>query len=124
MTLTAYVLLAGEFLIASLLGAKPSRVYDILPITSLSHHGKPLLQSLVVNPIARKMGREIKPAEKALREEITIYLKNGNQVTGGLVSQEGDWITLDISGSKAGFHHSEISRIVRSKKETSGKTTP
>lgn len=91
------------------MGIKPSPVYRVLPLTAIPHYGKSLFESMT----NRGTGQETKFEKRKSKEEITLYLKNGGEITGELLSEEGDWITLGISGSEAGFHASEIARMVR-----------
>ena len=100
-----------EFVLASVTGSEPSSVPRILPLTSFSTQGSKLLGSMT-GPLAKKMGHEIAPVKQIPKQEMTLILKNGSQVTGEFVSEEGDWITLRIEGGEIGFHRSEISEVV------------
>ncbi|MCM8776187.1 MAG: hypothetical protein NC930_07570 [Candidatus Omnitrophica bacterium] len=93
-----------EHIAGVLTDMRSSSIHQILPVTSL-----PLLKRI-------KSSAGLKqdlPSGRGpnLKMQVTLHLKSGGEVTGVLLFQDEDWVTLNVDGSEAGFHRSEINRI-------------
>ena len=115
---TAAVAMAGKPLgkmPGTVIGMKTSSVYEILPVTSLPLILKPPVQTMdhkKNTPSAEKASKTVVSVPQNL---VTVYLKNGSEISGELVSEDAESINLNIDGGQVGFQHSEINRIVRKK---------
>ena len=103
----------GESLVASLFKTDPPAISKILPVTSIPLAAKQISEFTLKAPSAPEMAGSPPAGPHAPRKKATLYLKNGSEISGEIVSEGEDWITLNIDGSEAGFHRSEISRILR-----------
>jgi len=105
LTAAAVVAVAGERITASLLKKDPASVHTILPVTSLPLWGKLNTEwPKWTGGMPKEDSTEV-PEEKPV---VTVTLNNGSEIEGTLVSEEEDWILLDVEGSQVGFHASEI----------------
>lgn len=96
-----------EGVVAPLMNKSPSPIYKILPLTSLPILWEKLTRNVSSNDaLLEKTSQERKNVSE--KNIVTLSLTNSNEVTGELVSEQGEWVTVNIAGSHVGFHRSEI----------------
>ncbi len=105
--IVSFVVLITEVVISSLTGAKLSPLYEILPISSSPFVGKKIKEL----DKATSRGNSQTETQHSLPVQVTLYLTNGSEIIGKLVSEDQDWVTVNYEGSIVGFHRSEISQI-------------
>jgi len=106
--LVVFLALTGEFLYTALRTGSGFDAHKIFPVTAMPIAVKNARAGKWISPETYE-----KDAGRPARPEVTLFLKSGNEVTGEIVSEDAEWITLQIEESKAGFRRSEIGRIQR-----------
>ncbi len=91
----------SEFCLYTFAKQKDLSMHRIAPITSLP---------FLIYPKLRHSIHE-KNTDLTKIDYIQVVLQGGKKLDGKLVSQEGDWLVIDIDGSQIGLKKSEISQI-------------